>query len=116
MAMGIVSNKDFDSELSSLQTPKPVEKIVKQVEVIDVPAKGRGNNLEVPDALRKVIGETSAIHGRAEAVELASNFGISPSSVSAYANGSTSTSSYADQPNKDHITDAKQRISKKARA
>lgn len=110
MPMGIVSDSDFQSELKKNQTNVPSEVTIKPIE------RGRGNgNVEVPDSLRKVIGETSITDGRQEAVDLAKSFGISPSSVSAYANGATSTSSYADQPNKSHVTEAKERIAKRAR-
>lgn len=109
MGMGIVSDSDFENELKRNQTnPRP--------EIKDI-NRGRGNgNVEVPDSLRKVIGETAITDGRTEATELAKQFGISPSSVSAYSNGSTSTSSYADQPNKSHIDETKERISRKARS
>jgi hypothetical protein len=112
MPMGIVNNSEFEKELNNLTPPSPSSK--KEFEIVDMPAKGRGNNPEVPDALRKVIGETSAIHGREEAIEFAKNFGISPSSVSAYANGSTSTTTYDERPNANHINGAKERIGKKA--
>ncbi len=123
MAMGIVSDKEFDSELSNVLPTK--DKSVSregsnsgipiQGEVVDI-SKGRGvGNVEVPDSLRKVIGETHATDGRDQAVELAKQFGISPSSVSAYGVGATSTASYETQPNQSVITKAKDRISKRAR-
>jgi hypothetical protein len=108
MGMGIVSDSDFENELQKNQTTPKVE--IKDIN------KGRGpGNVEVPDSLRKVIGETSVINGREEAVKLAESFGISPSSVSAYANGATSTATYADQPNQPHIIQAKEKIARKAR-
>lgn len=112
MAMGIVSDSDFDSELSNLN---PNSKKKESVKINDI-VKGRGkNNVGVPNELRQIIGETSKIEGRQAGIELANNFGISPSSVSAYANGSTSTATYNEQPNLPHINDAKDRVSKKAR-
>lgn len=113
MPMGIVSDKDFDKALEDV-TPCPPLPIGKGAAIVPV-SKGRGSNPEVPDGLRKIIGEESAINGRASALEIADKFGISPSSVSAYANGSTSTASYDNQPNLSHINDAKQRVAKKAR-
>lgn len=108
--MGIVSDEDFEKELGN-SNPKSIGKIVEK------PPKGRGEgSVEVPDALRKVIGETSTTSGRGVATELASNFGISASSVSAYANGAKSTASYDDTPNKGIITGAKERIQKRARS
>lgn len=108
MPIGIVSDNDFDLELNR-------SKITAEVK--QKPTLGRGiNHVEVPESLRKIIGETSEINGREDALALANQFGISSSSVSAYANGATSTKSYH-EPNKElksHINSAKERISKKA--
>lgn len=115
--MGIVSDDDFDSELqnSSIKLPSPNQPRPE----INTVERGRGNgNVAVPDSLRKIIGETNELDGRKEAVELGKTFGISPSSVSAYAKGATSTSSY-DKPKEEivsHIDRAKERISSKARS
>lgn len=89
----------------------------------DMPAKvtdkhrGRseGDN-NVPDSLRKIIGATSQIEGREEALALAKMFGVSGSSVSAYANGATSTASYHKPKKeiKDFIINRKTRMTKKA--
>lgn len=115
MPLGIVSDDDFKSELNnSSLTQKPPSLAT----IIDM-NRGRGEGkTEVPEALRKIIGETSAIDGRQEALALAKSFGISPSSVSAYGQGATSTSSINTPDNelKNHIGKAKERISKKARA
>jgi predicted transcriptional regulator len=111
MPMGIVSDKQFEEALKD-GTPSPNP---PSVQIIDV-EKGRGKgNVEVPDGLRKIIGEESAINGRASALEIANSFGISPSSVSAYANGSNSTATYDTQPGLNQINDAKLRVAKKAR-
>lgn len=118
MAMGIVSGKEFDSEFTKLNSEKKREESnsssPNQVEIIDM-NRGRGSNPEVPNSLRKIIGETSVTDGRQEALDLARNFGISPSSVSAYSNGATSTASYNEQPNVSDINKAKERVSKRAR-
>lgn len=119
MAMGIVSDKEFEKALSDVTPCPPIPvggsngkglAIVKDID------KGRsiGDN-NVPNGLRQIIGEESAINGRQSALEIADKFGISPSSVSAYANGSTSTASYNDQPNLGQINEAKLRVAKKAR-
>jgi ABC-type bacteriocin/lantibiotic exporter with double-glycine peptidase domain len=111
MAMGIVSDDEFEKELNRIpSTDKPS---IPDVEVIPMPTKGRniGDN-NVPNSLRKIIGETSEIEGRQSALELASHFGLSPASVSAYSNGSTSTDSMKKQPNLPHINNAKVRIAK----
>jgi predicted transcriptional regulator len=125
MAMGIVSDKDFDKELGNLTpclpipcgnprgTPGDNDRVIAEVVRIE---RGRGfDNVEVPNSLRQMIGEESTIQGRASALELANNFGISPSSVSAYANGSNSTASMDVQSNLTHINEAKLRVAKKAR-
>lgn len=119
MPMGIVSDSDFNSELnnsSQIKREVPITIPKPTAEVKELPTKGRGEgNVEVPDALRKVIGEESVINGRESAIELAKSFGLSDSSVSAYANGSTSTATYDKNPNIAHLLKAKERISKRAR-
>lgn len=111
MPMGIVSDDEFEKELNRTI----VQDDVKIPEVIPMTRPGRSNgDKNVPDGLRKIIGETSEIEGRAEALALAEQFGISPSSVSAYANGSTSTASMNKTPNREYINGAKDRVSKKA--
>lgn len=119
MPLGIVSDSELEKEISNSgqNNAPPIIPIVSPIvgEVITI-EKGRGHgSLEVPDSLRKIIGETSELEGRKQALALAESFGVSPSSVSAYSNGSTSTSSMDRQPNLDHINQAKERISKRAR-
>lgn len=108
MPMGIVSDKDFNSENSKLNPQKNI------TPPKSTPTKERGPN--VPDSLRKIIGDTAETDGRQEAIALAAQFGISPSSASAYGVGATSTKTYNDRPNAGIIRGAKERISKKARA
>jgi len=113
--MGIVSDKEFDSALDDCVNPKP--KSVPVAQIVDITRPGRKEgDVNVPDSLRQVIGDTAVTDGRQEAVALAKNFGLSPSAASAYANGATSTASYNEQPNKATINGAKERIAKKARA
>lgn len=120
MAMGIVSDLDFNSELlnSNSDVVKQKEVVPRAIAtIVDSPPKGRGeNNVEVPNGLRKLIGSESVTNGRESALELASNLGISPSSVSAYSQGANSTASYEDRPNLLEINKAKERISKRARS
>ena len=84
MAMGVVSDKMFDKELAA------------HVPVVNhsfLPTKGRGaGTTEVPMSLRKLIA-TEVISGEKPA-NLAKEFDISQSSISAYVNGATSTASY----------------------
>lgn len=110
--MGVVDDSEFENEVQNT-VGRPVSKPT----VIDMNPKGRGiGNTNTPESLRKIIGETSEIDGRSEALALANQLGISPSSVSAYANGATSTASY-DKPNTEltqHIQGRKDKISFKA--
>jgi len=120
MPMGIVTDKEFDLEKSKIVTPPPSREesnssVPITGEIMDV-NRGRGKgSVEVPNSLRNIIGEESAINGRQAGVELAQQFGVSPSSVSAYDVGATSTSSYDRRPNQPVINQAKERIAKRAR-
>lgn len=113
MPLGVVSDADLRKELENSSTdsidttPTPSESTAT---IIDMPGRGRGTgNVAVPDSLRKIIGETSIIEGRTDALALAESLGISPSSVSAYANGATSTASYDTPSNSitNHINERK---------
>lgn len=126
MPMGIVSDSEFDSALTDVssnpgdRSKKPThareESTPVQTIIMPTPEKGRGvGNIEVPNALRNVIGQTAVTEGRGEALDLAKRFGLSPSAVSAYANGATSTASYEQTPNKPTINSAKERVAKRAR-
>ena len=111
MPMGIVSDDDFVVEKEKL-IPSPSEPVPTIQEI----NRGRGaGNVEVPDSLRNIIGDEHQTNGRESAVELAKQFGISPSSVSAYGVGATSTASYAERPNAGIIKQSKERIAKRAR-
>ena len=112
MGMGIVSDVELEKEISNT-----IPQSSPNINIL--PERGRGQgNLGVPESLRKIIGEESEINGRKSALDLARTFGISPSSTSAYAHGSNSTSSYnsSDKDLKEHITEAKEKISKRARS
>lgn len=117
--MGIVSDDEFDEALEDCSFEEnEVNKIESnekpKFEEIKGPGRAEGDT-NVPDSIRKLIGQTSITEGRGEALEIAKQFGISSSSTSAYAHGSTSTATYGEAPNKTVITDAKLRIAKKAR-
>jgi hypothetical protein len=83
----------------------------------DIPVRGRKKgDVNVPDSLRKLIAETALMDGREAALQLAADFGISASSVSAYTNGATSTKTY-DEPKSEmisHINGVKARAIKRA--
>jgi predicted transcriptional regulator len=111
MALGIVSDDIFENELGSSNiTP----------DAIIIQHRNNGGRPEgtenVPDSIRKIIGDTAIESGRTEALEVANFFGVSDSSVSAYSKGATSTSSY-DEPKTallNHLNVTKQRIAKRA--
>lgn len=113
MSIGLVEDDQFNLELERLQGKKESHPIVQIVEE----SHGRSSgDVNVPDALRQIIGETAVIDGRQAGVRLAREFGISPSSVSAYAKGATSTTTY-DSPTKSiisHINKSRQRAVKRA--
>jgi hypothetical protein len=110
MAMGIVSESDFLKELEKCDKP-----LLRESNQPKKAGREKGE-INVPESFRKIIGETSIIDGRTDAVELAKEFGISKSSVSAYKNGSTSTATY-NKTNKsilEHINNSRQKVIKKA--
>lgn len=116
MGMGIVSDIDFDSELANArgktrEESRPVTAIINPL-----PTPGRNNgDINVPDSLRKVIGDTAVSDGRQEALAIGRAFGISDSSVSAYGVGARSTASYNDRPALPVINGAKEKIQRRAR-
>lgn len=128
MAIGIVSDDDLEKELRSYIPAKPLvvtgtllppssDSSSEQAEIIDIPKRGRKDgDVAVPESLQKIIGEEALLNGRSSAVALAAEFGLSPSSASAYAVGATSTASY-NQPKPSivsHINKARERATKKA--
>lgn len=133
MSIGIVSDDEFIRELSSFNQGKdkskdnrsekvvPSSDSVSIAQVLDIEKPNHGRNegdVNVPDSLRQIIGEDAVINGRQSALGLAGMFGISPSSVSAYAKGATSTASY-DSPSKSiisHINKSRRRAIKRASA
>jgi predicted transcriptional regulator len=132
MPIGLVSDDDFLQELNSFNPRSNTSKSNRSEEVVPStdsvsipltevlnPESDHGRNegdVNVPDSLRQIIGEDAAINGRQSALGLAGLFGISPSSVSAYAKGATSTTTY-NTPSKSiisHINKSRRRAIKKA--
>lgn len=127
MPIGLVSDDDLQKELNAYKPPtalkvvepKPVqsEEPVSGVIIEEIERAGRkSGDTNVPDSLRQIIGEEALLNGRASAVSLAAEFGISPSSASAYAVGATSTASY-NEPKPSiigHINKARERATKRA--
>jgi DNA-binding transcriptional regulator YdaS (Cro superfamily) len=123
MPIGIVSDDDFLHEINSLSPQRkeshPPSHVIQpsQVQIIDKPSRGRSDgDVNVPDSLRQIIGEDAVINGRSSATQLARQFGISPSSVSAYANGASSTTTYHEAKPSiiQHINKSRQRAIKRA--
>jgi transcriptional regulator with XRE-family HTH domain len=114
MAIGIVSDNDFDKEVTDI-----VRKDIRPSSsaVVDKLHKGgrkEGDNA-IPDVVKELVINES-LNG-ASGKELSQALGISQSSISAYRNGANSTATY-DKKDKiliDHISRAKGKISKRAR-
>jgi len=120
MPIGLVADNDFEKELERCSGKrKSVQKESHPVEaeIVTTERVGRsvGDN-NVPESLRKLIGEEALLNGRDAALQLAADFGISSSSVSAYTKGATSTASY-NSPSKSlisHINKSRERAVKRA--
>jgi hypothetical protein len=145
MPMGIVSDEDFAAQLNNVTNPRqdkfvpPVpfgnnesndssEKVIEPELISEstgtntgeiLPFKKRGRQIgdvEVPETLRKMIAETAHIEGRAAALMLGKDFGVSPAAISAYTKGATSTATYH-KPEQDiiqYVRARKNRVTKKA--
>lgn len=116
MPIGMVTAEDFEEELRRLNPREPSSN-EPLASIESLPKKGRtSDDVATPASLRKIIGETSVIDGRQAALRIAEDFGVSKSSVSAYAKGATSTKTYK-EPAKgiiDHINRSRQRAVKRA--
>lgn len=110
MPLGIVSDDDFDSELEN--------DVVSSVSIAEKASKGRAlGDVNVPESLRKIIGEDAAINGTKDAMSegsIAHALGISPSSVSAYKRGATSSNGEAKDDILSHINRGKEKAIKRA--
>ncbi len=112
MAMGIVTDEELEKEIENVNANKPAPVIIKQKEV-----GRRIGDVNVPESLQKVIGETAIEEGNEEAIALAQQFGVSKSSVSAYKNGASSLATY-NEPHptlSPHISTVKSKIAGRAR-
>lgn len=112
MGLGIVSDEEFESSLQDIKKPTSIPVI------IEMDNKGRKDgDVNVPNSIRAIIGDTANIDGRKEALALASSLGISDSSVSAYTNGVNSTKEYNGAKNPaivELLTKSKNKIARKA--
>lgn len=65
------------------------EELVESSVAIEQLKRGRGEGKKnTPDEVRKIIQEVSITNGRSRGIDLAKQFGLSPSSVDAYKSGS----------------------------
>lgn len=116
MPVGLVSDDLLKEELDRLSGKnKSVSVKIPEIVEMDRPGRDKGDT-NVPDSLRKIIGEEALLNGRQAALDLAKDFGVSASSVSAYAKGATSTASY-NEPSKSiisHINKTRERAIKRA--
>lgn len=80
--MLVVNDEDFELELSRMTKPT--------AEIIAMPKMGRQATKETPESLRALIASDS-LNGNGTAAQIAEAYGVSQSSVNAYAGGATST-------------------------
>lgn len=125
MPLGIVSNEEFESELTNSgihpdAIPPTISNstdVIYEQPIIE-PLKEAGRNegdINVPHSVRKLIGDTATFNGRQDALQLASQFGISPASVSAYTNPANSALSEANKFDIKHfLSKRRDKISKRA--
>jgi hypothetical protein len=120
MPLGIVSEEEFNKEFELIINDELINNLKSvnnssKVEVKEIPhGRGVGND-NVPQSIRKLIGEESIMGSSAQ--ELSESFGVSKSSISAYKKSATSTSSYR-KPNQellDHTNKVRDRITRKSR-
>lgn len=111
MPIGLVSDEEWEREIASSKKEPLSEK--------ESHTNGSGKHegdINVPDVLRKIIGEERILNGRSGALSLARDLRVSPSSASAYANGATSTKTYhsSSQSLIEHLTKSRLRATKRA--
>lgn len=104
MAMGLVDDKEFEAE-------------IEKSRIVSI-ERGRGiGRTNTPESLRKIIGENATEEGREGTKQMTRAFGISDSSLSAYAHGATSCATY-NVPNPSlnaHVNKTREKIVSKAR-
>lgn len=142
MPLGIVKDEDYERDKNGRKKEEFGEKPIPSTEAIrkepvevengndnliepvnitpsiaEFIAGGRGKgNTEVPQSIRRLIGESSIEEGSGAANAIGKFLGLSKSSVSAYAHSATSTATY-NKPNEelaDHLLNTRKRITKRA--
>lgn len=113
--LGIVSDEDFLAELEKMENGSISPTPTPEVRDIKIPGRREGD-IETPDVIRKLIGDTHLTSGSSEARALAANLGLSKQSADAYANGATSTATYhkKDNPLGSFLQNRRKRIAAKA--
>lgn len=132
MPLGIVSPSEFEAEVNNsciINRSNDEPKIEKSMEIIDdkvvitsdvlikkIHEHGRNEgDVNVPQSLRRLIGDAATFEGRPAALQLAHSFGISNPSVDNYTNPNNSSLS---ESNKNDIlnvlTNRKLKISNRA--
>lgn len=116
MAIGIVSNDEFDKEFNSglSKSDKSDKVITPELIISPLPTRGRNSKPDTPEVIRNIVGE-EGIKG-ASISSLMNDFALSQASVSAYKNGAVSTASY-DTPNEklaNHLGKVKDKIKRRA--
>lgn len=108
MPMLIVNDEEFNKELNKFIPPTDGK-------VVNI-KRGRGDIKEVPNELRKIIGEEAITNGNTQ--KLANLFGLSKSSIDAYKHGATSCASYnsPDEELNSHNNEVRDRITASARS
>ena len=118
MPLGIVNNQDFEKELTNSNPdyvqPRPPKPTI-EAEIKELPTVGRTPEVpNVPQSLRKILGETHATEGLQAAKQLASSIrGISQPTLSAYGNGKVSPGKVNDDLI-NYLNERKTKISKRA--
>lgn len=93
--LGIVSDDDFLAELEKMENKRVVPSLPPIPLIQDIKTPGRRTgDIETPEVIRNLIGDTALISGNSEARALAESLGLSKQSADAYSNGATSLGTY----------------------
>lgn len=96
MPIGIINKDDYLKEIGN-KSPDTSENTPARSIIVNDPAKGRGPAKEVPEPIRALIAQEVLLGAPSKLI--AQEFKVSPSSISAYKNGATSTASYNNPAN-----------------
>lgn len=112
MPMMLVSPEDFEKELDK---PKEIEQ-KREIKIVDINRGRTIGKTEIPNEIRKEIAN-EALTSNKTGIEIAEEYNVSQSSVSAYKHGATSTTTYHNQNNElnKHVSNVKSEISDNAR-